>query len=44
MEGQVVDGRIILDWIFRKYVGGCEKATSPSIKRQMMGFCECGNE
>ena len=43
LEDPVLDGRIILRWIFRWDVGVC---TGSSWLRlgQVAGSCECGNE
>ena len=38
-----IDGRIILRWIFRKWVGGAWTG-SDSGQGQVAGTCECSNE
>jgi len=44
LEDPVVDGRIILRWIFRKWdMGhGLDRFDSGQVK--VAGCCECGNE
>jgi hypothetical protein len=39
-----VDGKIILEWTFRKWVVGYGLDWAGSGKRQVAGTCECGNE
>ena len=39
-----VDGRIILRWIFEKWVGRYGLDLSGSGEGQVAGTCECGNE
>ena len=38
------DGRIILQWIFRKWNGGHRLDCSGLEQGQEAGCCECGNE
>ena len=38
------DGRIILKWIFEKWVGRHGLDRSGSGQGQVAGCCECGNE
>ena len=44
LEDPGVDGRIILRWIFRKWVGGHGLERSGSGYGQVAGTCECANE
>jgi hypothetical protein len=39
-----VDGRIILKWIFKKWVGGHGLDWARSWLGQVAGCCKCGNE
>ena len=43
-EDPVIDGRIILKWIFQKWVGGIGLDRSGSGYGQVAGCCECGDE
>jgi hypothetical protein len=44
MEDPGIDGRIILKWIFEKWVGGHGLNRSGSELEQVAGSCECDNE
>jgi hypothetical protein len=46
LEDSGVDGRIILRWIFEKWIGGGGHGLDQSASGQekVVGFCECGNE
>jgi hypothetical protein len=43
-EGPGVDGRIILRWIFRKWIGGIGLNLSGLGYGRVADSCECGNE
>jgi hypothetical protein len=44
MEHPDVDGRIILQWILENWDGGHGLDRSGTVKEQVAGCCECGNE
>jgi hypothetical protein len=44
LENPGVDGRIILRWIFRKWVMGAWTGSIWLRIGQVVGTCECGNE
>jgi hypothetical protein len=44
LEDPGVDGRIILEWIFRQWDGGHGLDLSGSEYERVAGCCECSNE